>query len=140
MESKWNINVRTCQCQNVGLVTPDASEERPAASSSPSPSSFLRWTDSIVDIFVPSALQKHKLPSVHCLAYSVYSHSWNLGTPWPSRKTASASSCCSDPKSCLVLCFPHGLQQARLLCPSLSSGVCSSLCLFNQGCCNHLIL
>ena len=35
VESKWNINVRTCQCQNVGLVTSDASEERPSASSWP---------------------------------------------------------------------------------------------------------
>ena len=107
----------------------------------PSPSSFLRWTDSIVNIFVPNVLQKHTLPSVHRCAYSVYAYSWNLGTPWPSRKTASASDCCcSYPKFCLTLCLPHGLQQARLLCPSLSSGVCSSLCPFNQGCYNHLIL
>ena len=140
VERKWNTNVRTCQCQNVGLVTPDTSEERPSASSSPSPSSFLRWTDSVDNIFVPSALQKHTLPSIHRCAYSVYAYSWNLGTPWPSRKTASASSCCSVAKFCLVLCLPHGLQQARLLCPSASSGVCSSLCPFSQGYCNHLIL
>ena len=107
----------------------------------PSPSSFLRWTDSIVNIFVPSMLQKHTLPSIHRYGYSVYAYSWNLGTLRPSRKTASASSCCcSVAKSCLVLCLPHGLQQARLLCPSLSSGACSNLCPFNQGCSNHLIL
>ena len=29
---------------------------------------------------------------------------------------------------------PHGLQQARLPCPSLSPGVCLSLCLLNRWC------
>ena len=33
---------------------------------------------------------------------------------------------------------PHGLQHARLLCPSPSPGVCSSSCPLNQWC--HLIL
>ena len=33
--------------------------------------------------------------------------------------------------SCLL---PHGLQHARLLCPSLSPGLCSNSCPLNQGC------
>ena len=35
--------------------------------------------------------------------------------------------CCSACKSCLTL-RPHGLQHARLLCPSLSPTVCSNAC------------
>ena len=30
--------------------------------------------------------------------------------------------------------WPHGLKHARLLCPSLSPGVCSSLCALSQWC------
>ena len=37
------------------------------------------------------------------------------------------------PKSCLTL-QPHGLQHARLTCPSLSPGICSDSCPLNQGC------
>ena len=36
--------------------------------------------------------------------------------------------CCSVTKSCPVLWRPHGLQHARLPCPSLSPRVCSNLC------------
>ena len=36
--------------------------------------------------------------------------------------------CCSVPKSCLILCHPHGLKHTRLLCPSLSPRGCSSSC------------
>ena len=36
--------------------------------------------------------------------------------------------CCSAPQSCL----PHGLQHARLPCPSLSPGVCPSSCSLHQ--------
>ena len=35
--------------------------------------------------------------------------------------------CCSVVKSCTTLCDPHGLQHARLPCPSLCPGVCSDL-------------
>ena len=35
---------------------------------------------------------------------------------------------CSVTKSCPVLWRPHGLQHARLPCPSLSPRVCSNLC------------
>ena len=37
------------------------------------------------------------------------------------------SCCCSVAKLCPTL-RPHGLQHARLLCPSLSSGICSNSC------------
>ena len=37
--------------------------------------------------------------------------------------------CCSVTQSCLTLCDPHGLQYARLLCPSPSPWTCS-----NQTC------
>ena len=36
------------------------------------------------------------------------------------------NTCCSVTRSCLTL-LPHGLQHARLPCPSLSPGVCSNL-------------
>ena len=35
--------------------------------------------------------------------------------------------CCSVVKSCTTLCDPHGLQHARLPCPSLCPGVYSDL-------------
>ena len=41
--------------------------------------------------------------------------------------------CCLVPKSCLTL-QPHGLQHARLTCPSLSPRICSDSCPLNQGC------
>ena len=40
---------------------------------------------------------------------------------------------CSIFKSCPTL-WPHGLQHARLTCPSLSSGVCSNSCPLSQWC------
>ena len=44
--------------------------------------------------------------------------------------------CCSVAKSCLTL-PPHGLQHAKLPCPSLSRGVCSNELVMLS---NHLIL
>ena len=42
--------------------------------------------------------------------------------------SAIVNSCCSSVhNSCLTL-QPHGLQHARLACPSLSPGVCSDSC------------
>ena len=41
--------------------------------------------------------------------------------------------CCSAAKSGLIL-QPHGLQHTRLLCPSLSPGVCSNSCPFSWWC------
>ena len=35
---------------------------------------------------------------------------------------------CSVSQSCLILCDPHGLQHARLPCPSPSSRICSNSC------------
>ena len=43
------------------------------------------------------------------------------------------SFCCSVTKLCLTL-WPHGLQCARLPCPSLSPGVCSNSCPSSQWC------
>jgi len=45
-----------------------------------------------------------------------------------------AACCCSVAKLCLTLGDPHGLQHARLPCPSLSPGVCSNSCPLSQGC------
>ena len=45
--------------------------------------------------------------------------------------------CCSVAKSCQTL-PPHGLQHARLSCPSLSPGVCSDSCPLSQ--CSHLTI
>ena len=44
--------------------------------------------------------------------------------------------CCSVTKSCPTLCVTHGLQHARLPCPSLSPspGVCSNSCTLSQWC------
>ena len=36
--------------------------------------------------------------------------------------------------SCVQFCDPHGLQHTRLLCPSLSSRVCSSSCPLSRWC------
>ena len=41
--------------------------------------------------------------------------------------------CYSVAQSCLTLCG-HGLQHARLPCPSLTPGVCSNSCPLNQWC------
>ena len=35
---------------------------------------------------------------------------------------------------CLTLCDPHGMQHTRLLCPSLSPGVCSDSCPLSRWC------
>ena len=45
--------------------------------------------------------------------------------------------CCSCylvTKSCLILCNPRELQHTRLLCPSLSPGVCSNSCPLSWWC------
>ena len=41
---------------------------------------------------------------------------------------------CSVAKSYPVLCDPHGLQHARLPCPSLAPGACSNSCSLSQWC------
>ena len=46
------------------------------------------------------------------------------------QKALLSSSCCSSvAESCSIL-WPHGLQHARLLCPSLSLRLCSNSCSF----------
>ena len=42
--------------------------------------------------------------------------------------------CCLVAKLYLTLCDPHGLQHSRLLCPPLSSRVCSNSCPLSQWC------
>ena len=42
--------------------------------------------------------------------------------------------CCSAAKSCPNLCDSHGLQHARLPCPSPSPGVCSYSCPSSRWC------
>ena len=37
-------------------------------------------------------------------------------------------------QSCLILCYPHGLQLARLVCPSPSTRACSNSCPLSQWC------
>ena len=46
-----------------------------------------------------------------------------LGIPCQSTTSLVTCSCCLVAQSCLTLCDPHGLQHARLPCPSLSPGV-----------------
>ena len=46
--------------------------------------------------------------------------------------------CCSVTKSCPTL-WPHGLQHAKLPCPSQSPRVCSSSCLLSRWCCLTII-
>ena len=40
---------------------------------------------------------------------------------------------CSVTKLCLTLLWPHGLQHARLPCPSLFPGVCSNTCALSRS-------
>ena len=42
--------------------------------------------------------------------------------------------CCSATKSCLTLCWPHGLQHARLPCPSPSPKVCPNSSPLHRWC------
>ena len=42
--------------------------------------------------------------------------------------------CCSVAQLWLTLCDPHGLQHARLPCPSPFPGACSDSCPLSQGC------
>ena len=41
-------------------------------------------------------------------------------------------------QSCPILCSPHGLQHARLACPSPTPGACSNSCLSSRWC--HLTI
>ena len=59
-------------------------------------------------------------------------HIW----PWVEGQkegTGSLCSSCSVAQLCLTL-QPHGLQHARLPCPSLSPGVCSNSCPLSRWC------
>ena len=55
-------------------------------------------------------------------------------SPRPRASVSLGNHChCSVTKLCLTL-QPHGLQHARLPCPSLSPRVCSNSCLLSWGC------
>jgi len=47
---------------------------------------------------------------------------------------SSVPCCCSVAQKCLPLCDPHGLQHAKLPCPSPSPRVCSNSCPLSQWC------
>ena len=51
-------------------------------------------------------------------------------TTWPGNEKR----CCSVAQLCLTLLRPHGLQHARLPCPSLFPRVCSNSCSLSQWC------
>ena len=61
------------------------------------------------------------------LAWGSYKHRRRI-TCDPQAIVSWSLCCCSEAKLCLTLCDPHGLQQARLCCPSLSLQVCSNSC------------
>ena len=56
---------------------------------------------------------------------------WSSVSPWCIWYFAAC--CCSFAQSCLTL-RPHGLQHARLPCPSLSPRICSNSCPLSQRC------
>ena len=60
--------------------------------------------------------------------------SWVSLMPHFSVLRSSTVSCYSVTKSCLTFLQPHGLQHARLPCPSLSPRVCSNSCPLNRWC------
>ena len=54
------------------------------------------------------------------------------------RPTRPTSCCCSPTQLCPKSLWPHGLQQARLVCPSPSPGACSNSCPLSHWC--HLAI
>ena len=77
-------------------------------------------------VFSSTTIQKHQFFSTQpSLWYNSHTCTWLLGKP--------CCCCCSVTQLCLTL-WPHGLQPARLPCPSLSLRVFSSLCPFSWWC------
>ena len=73
--------------------------------------------------------------SQSCNPAVLISHPW-LGPSWKNNGLYSQKPlplCCLVTKSCPTL-WHHELQHARLLCPSLSHGVCSNSCPLSQWC------
>ena len=71
--------------------------------------------------------------SQSCNPAVLISHPW-LGPSWKNNGLYSQKPlplCCLVTKSCPTL-WHHELQHARLLCPSLSHGVCSNSCPLSQ--------
>ena len=69
------------------------------------------------------------------LFFTIHTHLSNFNI------NVSYCCCCSVIKSCPTFCDPHGLQHARLPCPSLFSGVCSDIMFIELVMLsNHLIL
>jgi len=58
-----------------------------------------------------------------------FPNTWKLNNTLPHNPLVKEKLCCLVTKLCLTLRL-HGMQHTRLPCPSLSSGVCSSSCLW----------
>ena len=67
---------------------------------------------------------KHRKDSFGC---------WEVSSSSPGDIVLDLCCCCSVPNSCLTL-WRHGLQNARLLYPSLSPRACSDSCLLSECC------
>ena len=90
------------------------------------PRSLTLWADSL-----PS--EPPEAPVITDLV-GFYSTIHELGSIWTSRQTGALKNCRRWFFSCSVMSeslWPHGLQYARLPCPSLSLGVCPSSCPLN---------
>ena len=68
---------------------------------------------------------------IYILPFVLFFYKNNIKSVFP--VFSSLLSCCSVAQSYLTL-QPHGLQHARLPCPSLSPGVCSNSCPLSQWC------
>ena len=83
------------------------------------------------------SLYTHLSPShINCCSRDAFKSS-DSGSQWNyvySPAKLYTFCCCLVAKSCLTL-WRHGLQHARLLCPSLSHGVCLNSCSLSWWCC-----
>ena len=92
-----------------------------------SPYIFQYWK--ICEVGPITATQRNKL--------RLWKAKWTIQKPivnWTRMEFEHCCCSCSVAKSYLILCDPHGLQHARLPCPSLSPGVCSNSCPLSQWC------
>ena len=73
------------------------------------------------------------LSIVYLLPFLDISYNKTTFIYWTVYGVSCGKCCCSVAKSCPTL-WPHGLQHARLLCPSLFPGVCSGSCPLSRWC------
>ena len=73
------------------------------------------------------------LSIVYLLPFLDISYNKTTFIYWTVYGVSCGKCCCSVAKSCPTL-WPHGLQHARLLCPSLFPGVCSGSCPLSHWC------